>query len=90
MAGGAKACGAALRNSWRSRSEPCDEPCVRVVRNSLIIEASWAVSCVSERLAAFLTDPSQLQARAEKAKMAGVTDAAERLADLALKTAEVR
>ncbi|WP_374547030.1 UDP-N-acetylglucosamine--N-acetylmuramyl-(pentapeptide) pyrophosphoryl-undecaprenol N-acetylglucosamine transferase [Rhodoblastus sp.] len=42
---------------------------------------------LSERLAQALADPKDLTRRAQAAKSAGIPDAAERLADLALKTA---
>jgi len=68
--------------------------------NAAVLQATGAAEVVrqenftprylTERLAAFLADPGELRARAERAKAAGVTDAAERLADLALKTAGLR
>ena len=42
---------------------------------------------LAERLAQALADPKDLTRRAQAAKSAGIPDAAERLADLALKTA---
>lgn len=65
--------------------------------NAALLQATGAAEVVrqehftprflSERLKRFLADPSELRARAEKARGAGVADAAERLADLAMKTA---
>jgi len=66
--------------------------------NAAVLQATGAAEVVrqenftprflSERLAQFLADPAELRLRAQKAKSAGVADAAERLADLALKTAK--
>ncbi len=45
---------------------------------------------LSERLAALIADPAELPARAAAARRVGVADAAERLADLALRVAETK
>ena len=65
--------------------------------NASLLEATGAAEVVrqenfsprflSERLAQLIADPGELRARAQKAKAAGVSDAAERLADLALRVA---
>jgi UDP-N-acetylglucosamine--N-acetylmuramyl-(pentapeptide) pyrophosphoryl-undecaprenol N-acetylglucosamine transferase len=67
--------------------------------NAAMLQATGAAEVVrqenftprflSERLTQFFADPSELRRRAQMAKSAGVTDAAERLADLALETAGV-
>jgi len=68
--------------------------------NAAVLKATGAAEVVrqedftprflSGRLAQLLSDLPQLRARAEKAKAAGVADAAERLAELTLRTAGVR
>ncbi len=45
---------------------------------------------LSERLAVLIGDPASLKLRAERAKAAGVADAAQRLADLALGVAKAK
>ncbi|HYA79721.1 MAG TPA: undecaprenyldiphospho-muramoylpentapeptide beta-N-acetylglucosaminyltransferase [Methylocystis sp.] len=55
----------------------------------VVRQENFTPQYLSDRLAQLLSDLPQLRARAEKAKSAGVTDAAERLADLALNMAGV-
>jgi UDP-N-acetylglucosamine--N-acetylmuramyl-(pentapeptide) pyrophosphoryl-undecaprenol N-acetylglucosamine transferase len=66
--------------------------------NAAVLQATGAAEVVrqenftprflSERLAVFIGDPASLKLRAEGAKAAGVADAAQRLADLALGVAK--
>jgi UDP-N-acetylglucosamine--N-acetylmuramyl-(pentapeptide) pyrophosphoryl-undecaprenol N-acetylglucosamine transferase len=53
----------------------------------VIRQSDFTSEWLSQRLAAALSDPKDLTRRAQAAKSAGIPDAAERLADLALKTA---
>ena len=68
--------------------------------NAAVLQATGAAEVVrqenftprflSERLAVFIGDPASLKLRAERAKAAGVADAAQRLADLALGVAKAK
>ena len=68
--------------------------------NAAVLQATGAAEVVrqenftprflSERLAVFIGDPALLKLRAECAKAAGVADAAQRLADLALGVAKAK
>jgi len=53
----------------------------------VVRQEAFTPAFLSGRLAHFVAHPEELQERAQKAKSAGVADAAERLADLALKIA---
>jgi UDP-N-acetylglucosamine--N-acetylmuramyl-(pentapeptide) pyrophosphoryl-undecaprenol N-acetylglucosamine transferase len=56
----------------------------------VVAQENFTPRFLSERLAQLISDPEQLRIRAQNAKKAGVADAAERLADLAVKTAAAR
>ncbi|HEY8137841.1 MAG TPA: UDP-N-acetylglucosamine--N-acetylmuramyl-(pentapeptide) pyrophosphoryl-undecaprenol N-acetylglucosamine transferase, partial [Methylocystis sp.] len=68
--------------------------------NAAVLQATGAAEVVrqenftprflSERLAVFIDDPASLKLPAECAKAAGVADAAQRLADLALGVAKAK
>jgi UDP-N-acetylglucosamine--N-acetylmuramyl-(pentapeptide) pyrophosphoryl-undecaprenol N-acetylglucosamine transferase len=55
----------------------------------VVRQDAFTTAFLAERLAHYAAHPQELQSRAQKAKSVGVADAAERLADLALKLARV-
>ncbi len=73
------------------RSTPIRRPTPRIWQKTgaaeVMRQTGFTPEWLAERLARALDDPKDLTRRAQAAKSAGVPDAAERLADLALKTA---